>query len=242
MSNHENSTKRHHSKEEVIQINKKRKNMRQAANTFFVLSFVVLLVYVVHRFMPFMKSISFYHRINVSSITYMILRIVMILMPFVFFFPSSVYKQFIHKTTLISYVYGLASFLFFFGMVADVFSYNLLGGYVDDGSDPILLKLFWNVTDKSGVFLCLGMGICYLLMSKKITGHKKTVVLIHIATFILYCIIPLIMTVLNGTIGTEDWYMWFGKNIYFFISNLLMLVAFFISASSRWVWGTVVWG
>lgn len=242
MNRSENATKHHHTKEEVIKINRRRKNMRTAANVFFILAFVVLLVYIVHRFMPFMKSISFYHRINVSSITYMILRVMMILMPLAFFLPSSIYKQFIHKTTLISYIYGLASFLFFFGMIADVFSYNLLGGYVDDGSDPILLKLFWNVTDKSGVFLCLAMGICYLLMSKKITGHKKTVVWIHVATFVVYCIVPVVMSVVTGSTNDESWGTWFGKNIYFFISNFLMLIGFLISASSRWVWGTVIWG
>ncbi len=241
-SDRHSSREHHKSKEEVIKINKARKNMRNAALAMFWIAVATMALYLVIKFFPFLKSVSFYRKINVSSITYILLRIVQCLIPVLFVLPHDWYKQYISKMTLISYLYSVGSFLFLFGMVADVFSYNLLGGYVDDGSDPILLKLLWNVTDKSGVLYCLITGILYLLMSKKIAGHKKDVVILQVLIFASICLIPLIASFINGSVLSESWYLWFGKNIYIFIANLLMLAGFSLSATSRWVWGTVVWG
>ena len=241
-SNRHSSRGHHKSKEEVIKINKSRKNMRTVALAMFWLAVLSMIFYIVIKFFPFLKSISFYKKINVSSITYILIRVAQILIPIVFVLPCDWYKQYIGKITLISYLYSIASFFLFFGMVADVFSYNLLGGYVDDGSNPILLKLLWNVTDKSGVVYCLIAGILYLLMSKKIAGHKKDVVIIQALTFVSICILPLLASIISGNILTDSWYLWFGKNIYIFISNLFMLIGFILSSTSRWVWGTVIWG
>ena len=233
--------RRHKTKEEVIKINESKMRMKNIAVTMLWLAIVVFLVYAVHRFFPFLKSISFYHKINVSSITYILLRIFSFLIPLGLVFPSEWYSRYISKVHLVSNFYSIVSFFYFFGMVADVFSYNLLGGYVDDGSDPILMKLLWNVTDKSGVIYCFLMGLLNLIMSKKFEGHKKDVVILQAMIFTVYCIVPIAASVISGEVFSKDWYTWFGKNIYIYIYNLLILLGYAVSATSRQVWGKVIY-
>ena len=236
------SDRRHRkTREEVIRNNEATMRKVNIAITMIWMAVAVFVVYAVHRFFPFLKSISFYHKINVSSITYILLRIFSFLIPLGLVFPSEWYSRYIRKTRLISDFYSIVSFLYFFGMVADVFSYNLLGGYVDDGSDPILMKLLWNVTDKSGVVYCFLMGLLNLMMSKKLEGHKKDVVILQALIFTVYCIVPIVASVISGEIFSEAWYTWFGKNIYIFIYNLFLLLGYAISATARYIWGRVIY-
>ena len=101
-SNRHSSRGHHKSKEEVIKINKSRKNMRTMALSMFWLAVLSMIFYIVIKFFPFLKSVSFYKKINVSSITYIVLRVVQILIPIIFVLPCDWYKQYIKKITLIS--------------------------------------------------------------------------------------------------------------------------------------------
>ena len=204
----------------------------------FAAAVLVMIPYIAHKFLPFIKSISFYHKINISSICYLALRVCLMAIPFVLAVPAVFYKEYIEKAAIISKLLSLTSFFFFTGMVADILTYNVLGGYVDDGSDPIMLKLLWNNTGLAGVGFCFIEGVIYLILSKKVKGHKKDIVILFALAFVLGAVMPLAYMMRTGTLGGSGWSVWFSKNIYFFISQGLTLIGLIIAGTSRWLWSS----
>lgn len=163
------------------------------------------------------------------------------LLPVVLFVPSLAYNDYMDKPKMIAKILSLVSFFYYAGMVADIITYNVVGGYVDDGSDPILLKLLWNNIGMMGILFCFIQGTLYLILSKMLRGHKKTVVIMFAVTFIVGAVMPLAYDLYRGVIFTESWYTWFYKNIYFYISQAILLIALIIAASSRWLWSSAFW-
>lgn len=215
--------------------------VRIAILCIFVCSVLVYVPYVAHKFLPFLRSVSYYHKINVSSICYIALRICLMALPIILALPGLLYKEYMEKPKLIGKCLGLISFFYFTGMVADIVTYNVIGGYVDDGSDPIMLKLLWNNTDTVGIFFCGVQGALYLILSKMLRGHKKNIVIMFFITFAAGALMPFAYAWYTHTIFSQAWYVWFYKNIYFYISQAITFIGLLLSATSRWLWSSAFW-
>lgn len=238
-----NSSHHHHKQTDPAQ-ERKRFYSRLAAMIFFALAVVMLIPYIVTEFIPFIRAVTSqqHQKVNVSTICYIALRISMMLIPIAIAFPGMFYKEFVDKLSLVGKILGITSFLFFAGMVADVFAYNALGGYVDIGEDPIMLKMLWGETSLVSVAFCFVQGVLYLLLSKKLRDHKKNVVILFTLAFVLYIAMPIVRMLISGTeFFTPAWNVWFFKNIWFSLSNLFLLIGLIIASTSRWLWATVFW-
>lgn len=215
-----------------------------AALCMFALSLLVMVFYTAHKFIPFVRSVLYYHKLNTSTLSYIALRLLMVALPAALLFPSKFYyrkENRFDKPKLLSIILNLTALFYFIGMVADIVTYNVLGGYVDDGTDPIMLKLLWNNTGLRAVGFCMVQGIMYLIISKKIRTHKKTVFWLLFTTFALSAVMPIAENYFSNNMFSPAWYTWFYKNIYFYVSELLMLVGFGISMSKRSVWSRAIW-
>ncbi len=243
MDNHSHHSSHSHSSHSHSSAQKQqsRKIMRICILGIFFLSILVMIPYIAHKLFPFITSILAYHKINVSSICYTLLRFCMLLLPLFLIAPAFLYREHIEKPNLIGKLLSVTSFLFFFGMIADIFSYNILNNYVDTGDDPIMLKLLWNNIDLPGVIFCFIQGALYLILSKSLRGHKKNIVILFAVTFLAGIIMPISYMAIKGTLFTGYWDTWFSKNIYFYISQLLMLIGLILAASSRYMWSLIFW-
>lgn len=215
--------------------------VRIAILCIFALAVLIFIPYIAHKFLPFLRSVSYHHKFNVSSICYILLRICLIALPIILALPGLLYSEFMDKPKLIGKCLGLISFFYFTGMVADIMTYNIIGGYVDDGSDPIMLKLLWNNAGTAGIFFCGVQGVLYLILSKMLRGHKKNIVIMFFITFAAGALMPFAYALYTHTMFTESWYVWFYKNIYFYASQAVTLVGLLLSASSRYQWSYAFW-
>lgn len=232
----------HHSHEHTASEKKDpRFYIRIAILCIFALAVLVYIPYIAHKFLPFIRSVSYYHKFNVSSICYILLRICLMTLPIILALPGLLYSEYMDKPKLIGKCLGLISFFYFTGMIADIVTYNVIGGYVDDGSDPIMLKLLWNSADTVGITFCGVQGALYLILSKMLRGHKKNIVIMFFITFAASILMPLAYGWLNHTMFTSTWYVWFYKNIYFYISQAVTLIGLLLSASSRYLWSSAFW-
>lgn len=229
----------HHRDPEKI---KKDKKIKFFALLMMVFSMIVLVPYLALEFFPFTTSIYAHSKVNISTMCYMALRIMLVLMPVAVVLPSRAYKNMTDKINLLGKMLTITSFFFFCGMVADIMSYNIFGGYIDTGRDPIMIKMLCGYVGAGGVFYCFVQGVFYLLLSKKIKGHKKDVVLLLAGAYITYILIPiLLMLIVKVPFFTKDWYTWFNKNVYLWISNAFFLIGLLIATKSRYVWSEIVW-
>lgn len=218
----------------------KDKKIKSRALLFLILGLVVLVPYLALEFFPFITSIYAHRKINISTMSYTALRLLLVLTPLVIVLPSKVYR--IEKVKLLGKFFAFVSFLYFCGMVADILSYNIFGGYVDTGDDPIMVKMLCGHIGVGGIIFCFVQAAFYLLLSKNIKGHKKDVVLLFAGTYITYFALPLLMMLITGVpFFTKEWYVWLGKNAYLWVSNVFVLVGLAIATGSRRVWSEIIW-
>ena len=232
----------HHHNHRDPEKEKKEKKLKYFATMFFVLGVVALIPYLASELLPFITSIQAHNKINISTICYTLLRTMLVATPVVITLPSKVYKTTIDKINLLGKVFAFVSFFFFCGMVADIMSYNIFGGYVDMGGDPIMIKMLCGYVGMGAIAFCFVQGVFYLLLSKKIKGHKKDVVLLFAGAYVTYLVLPFVLMAINDVpMFTKDWYTWFGKNVYLWLSNLFMLTGLIIATGSRRVWSELIW-
>ncbi|MBS7297898.1 MAG: hypothetical protein KIG65_02315 [Eubacteriales bacterium] len=221
---------------------KREKKIKYCSMTFLILAIIMLIPYLAMEFFPFITSIQAHKKINLSTMCYTFLRITLVLMPIVIAAPSKMYMQFIEKIKLIGKLLSLTSFFFFCGLVADIMSYNIFGGYIDVGEDPIMIKMLYGQVGITGIVLCFIEGVLYLLLSKIIKQHKKDVVILFAVTYAVNLIAPFVCLIINDVpFFTKDWYTWFNKNIFIWITNLLTVIGLAIATKSRRVWSEIVW-
>ena len=229
----------HHRDPEKV---KQEKTIKFFALLMIVFSILALVPYLALEFFPFTTSIYAHSKVNIATMCYTALRIMLVLIPIAVVLPSRAYKTLIDKINLLSKMFSLTSFFFFGGMVADIMSYNIFGGYIDTGKDPIMIKMLSGYVGAGGVFYCFVQGVFYLLLSKKIKGHKKDVVMLFAGAYITYILIPiLLMLIVKVPFFTKDWYTWFNKNVYLWLSNAFLLIGLLISTKSRRVWSEIIW-
>lgn len=230
------STHHHHSgKKQLPQY------MRILLMGVFLLAFFAFIPYLPHKFVPFLRSIAANHKINVSTISYTALRIALMIVPLVFAVPGFIYREYIEKPKLISRWLNIVSFLYFVGMVADIITYNVIGSYVDDGSDPIMLKLLWNNAGTMAILFCMIQGVLYLIMSKMMSGHKKPIVMLYAMIVASNIAMPLLYDVLRHALFNRSWNVWYAKNVYFFISQIITLAGLIFAGTSRKRWSAAIW-
>lgn len=232
-TSHHHSHGHHRSKSQRI--------LRYVILALFVLSVLVMIPYVAHKLLPFIRSVLLHKKVNISSLCYIALRFALVLFPLVLALPGVFYSDFIKKQNLIAKFMNVISFLYFASTVADIFSYNILADYVDTGTDPIMLKLLWNDISLVGVAFSLIEGVLWLITSHTITGHKKTVKYMFLLTLGFGIVAPYLFALATHTMGDAAWSVWFSKNIYFHVSQIIMLIGLFIAASSRWLWSSAFW-
>lgn len=221
---------------------KREKRIRCCSMMFLILAIIILIPYLAIEFFPFITSIQAHHKINFSTMCYTFLRATFVLMPIVIVLPSKPYKDFIEKISLIEKMLALTSFFFFTGLVADIMSYNIFGGYIDVGEDPVMIKMLYGHIGITGIVMCFIEGFLYLLLSKKVKQHKKDVVILFATAYAVYLIAPFICQLINNVpFYTKDWYTWFNKNIYIWISNIFTVVGLAIATKSRRVWSEILW-
>lgn len=232
----------HHHYHENPEKKKRERRLKGFVYTFFILALLLLIPYLATEFLPFITSIRVHNKVNFSTMCYVFLRIILVLIPIALAMPSKPYRAHIEKINLLSKMFSLASFFFFCGLVADIMTYNIFGDYVDVGSDPIMIKMLFGCTDISGVAFCFIQGVLYLILSKKIKEHKKGVVIITALAYITYLVMPFTgMIIKNTTFFTRDWYTWFNKNVYLWAANLFVLAGLTTAAQSRRVWSEIIW-
>ncbi|MEE0944343.1 MAG: hypothetical protein UIM24_02680 [Clostridia bacterium] len=232
----------HHHNHRDPEKDKKEKKLKLYALIFFGLGIVALIPYLALELFPFVTSIQAHHKINISTVCYTLLRLMLVVIPVVIILPSRVYRSKIEKTNLLGKVFALVSFFFFFGMVADIMSYNIFGGYADFGNDPVMIKMLCGYIGIGGIVFCFLQGVFYLLLSKKINGHKKDVVLLFAIAYLTYLVLPFVLMSINDIqLFTKDWYTWFGKNVFLWLSNMFVLVGLIIATGSRRMWGQLIW-
>ncbi|MBQ7793448.1 MAG: hypothetical protein IJ366_02905 [Clostridia bacterium] len=238
MAEHHHHHHHHHS----IEKERKNKKIKRIVRVLFVVALVMLIPYLAIEFFPFVRSIFAHNKINMSTVCYTFLRIALLGIPIIITMPSKPYKKWIEKTDLLSKWFAVTSFLFFTGLVADIMSYNIFGGYEDLGEDPVMLKMLWGNIGINGLVFCFVQGLGYLFLWKKIKSHKKDVVLLFAATYALYLIMPFaFMIITHIPFGTDAWHIWFDKNIWFYISNVFFLAGLIVCATTRRAWSEIIW-
>ncbi len=216
--------------------------LKRWARILLIVSIVALIPYLASQLLPFMRSIEAHRKINLSSACYTVLRVMLVAMPIAVALPSKLYREYVEKVKLLSKILTVISFLFFAGMVADIMTYNVLGGYEDIGDDPIMIKMLWGGIGLEGIVFCFIQGVFYLLLSKNIKGHKKDVVLLLAGAYTAYILLPFAHMLIKGTeFFTEQWYVWFFKNVYLWISNAFLLAGLVVATRSRRVWSELIW-
>ncbi|MBQ8636507.1 MAG: hypothetical protein IJ423_00740 [Clostridia bacterium] len=221
---------------------KEDKKIKSRALLFLILGLIALVPYLSLELFPFITSIYAHHKINISTMCYTALRLLLVITPVAITLPSKVYKTKIEKVNLLGKLFAVVSFFFFCGMVADIMSYNIFGGYVDTGKDPIMMKMLLGHIGVGGIIFCFVQGVFYLLLSKKIKGHKRDIVLLFAGTYITYFALPLLMMLITDVpFFTKEWYVWLGKNAYLWVSNVFVLVGLIIASSSRRLWSEIIW-
>lgn len=232
----------HHHYHRSVEQKKKDKKIKSYALFFIILGLVALIPYLALEFFPFITSIQAHHKVNITTMCYTALRLLLVLIPVAIVLPSKVYRIGIEKVRLLGNLFALISLFFFCGMVADILSYNIFAGYVDTGEDPIMIKMLLGYTGVEGILFCFVQGAFYLLLSKKIKGHKKDIVLLLAGAYITYFALPLLMMLIKDVpFFTKEWYIWLGKNAYLWVSNVFVLVGLVIATSSRRVWSEIIW-
>lgn len=235
---HHRSHRHHHSLKHETKL---QRTLRYTILVLFCLAVAVMIPYFAHKFCPFIKSVMVHRKVNISSICYIALRFLLMIFPLSLALPALIYNDYIQKPNLIAKLMNLVAFFFFASTVADIFSYNVLSNYVDDGSDPIMLKLLWNDISLVAVAFSLIEGTLWLITSRLLTGHKKHVKYMFLLTIGFGIIAPYAYMYMTHQLFTPAYHVWFSKNIYFQISQLLTLIGLFIAASSRWLWSSAFW-
>ncbi len=208
------------------------------------LAVILWIPYLAIEFIPFIRSAMEYEKINLSTMSYSALRVMLVLVPIIMIVPEKLYFKVMNlkKIKLLSRWFIGIAFFFFTGVVVDIMSYNVFGGYQDFGEDPIYIKMLWGSVSLWGITFCVLQCICYLVLWRKINGHKKQAVIAFAVTYALYMILPILSGVLTGADFTVNpWNIWLSKNIWFFLTNALVLAGLIVSAQSRRVWSSLIW-
>ena len=231
----------HHHHEKVF--GKSTSEMKKIVRCLFYAACLVSASWLVLQMFPFIKSVLYYNKINASSIIYLLLSFAMMVFPVAFVIPSKLYKDYISKLQLLKSVSFAISILFFASALVDIMVYNILSGYIDEGQNPIVVKLLWNNVSYPGIIFCLVEGYFYLKVSTLIKGHKNDVFKVYLMAVVLYLLMPLVFQAFTarGAFFTPAWNKWFIRNLYFYINQLITLFAIYIASRSRHLWAACVW-
>lgn len=200
-------------------------------------------VWLVLQMFPFIKSMLYYHQINAASILYLLLGFALMVLPATVIIPTKLYKDYISKLQLIKSVFMAISILFFASAIVDILVYNILGGYVDEGESPIVIKLLWNNVSYPGIIFSLVEGYLYLKVASLIKGHKADVCKVYFTAIIFYILAPLVFQAftVRDTFFTPNWNKWFLRNLYFYLNQILTWFMIFVASRSRHLWASCIW-
>ncbi len=236
--------KHHHHHHRSIEEQRREKALKIFARILFMAAVLTFVPYLAIEFFPFLKSVYVHHKINMTTMSYILLRIALMGIPMIVAAPEKLYQELISlkKIDLLSRWFAVTSFLFFTGLVVDIMSYNIFGGYEDLGDDPIMIKMLWGDIGLNGLIFCFLQGTGYFILWKKIKKHKKTVVITFAVTYALYMLCPIIYGIFeNDLLYSQGRQTWFFKNIWFFISNALLVSGIAVAALKRRIWGELIW-
>lgn len=223
---------------------KKEKILKNTARLLLISAVLVLIPYLVIELYPFLKLIYVNRQINMTTICYTLLRGALLGIPILVVTPESFYKKYVpfSKIDLLSKWFALTSLLYFTGLVADIISYNVFGGYEDLGNDPVLIKMLWGNIGINGLLFCALQCAGYLVLWKIIKKHKKDVVIAFATVYALYLLCPIIHGfVTYDLLASQGRQEWLDKNIWFFISNALLVTGIAVAAKKRSIWSELIW-
>ncbi len=209
-----------------------------------IIAVLIWIPYLTVQFIPFLRSCFAHNKINLTTMCYSALRVLLMLVPIVIITPEKFYTEYIslRKIKILSKLFGCLAFLFFMCLVVDIISYNVFGTYEDKGLDPIALKMLWGNLGINGMVFCTIQSIYYLILWKKINGHKKDIVTSFAVVYALYMLLPIATgLILRVDFTAGAWSVWFDKNIWFFISNAFLLAGLVVAAQSRRAWSRLLW-
>jgi len=223
-------------------------NMKKAViDICMVISVFFALYYFTTTHFDFMVSLFHYRMFNLSAISYTIIRFVQLLIPIFFLVPR--FK--LSKVRTLKKLFYLMGILYVTGSswIVNFIIDNPITMLGDLNATHEYLQahalnfgyLIWDAYDLFGILFSLIQAALYFVLGYYIDKRRRRPLKIYWATLICSIVLPYLYVYVISGIGAFS-SMWLQKNIVLFASGLFSAVGLTVAATSRGMWGEVIWG
>ncbi len=202
-------------------------------------------LYVKYVFFDFILSLIYFLKINVPSIAYTVLRITAILCPLILVTPFSREINRVLKFRVMYFIMGICYLLgntwVIYFLIKNPFSalFDINQLILVQRSDALVLNyLVWNCITVWSLLFSTVQGILYLILSKKIAGHRKEVLILNGIIIAISIFLPIVYSLFDPTLSYIDWIR---KDIFVLLSQLFVFLALILAATDRIDWGNFLW-
>ena len=213
-----------------------------------VFAILLSIYYLATTHVEFMISLFHFQMINVSAISYTLMRSLYLLLPLLLLVPQS--RHGIPKIKKLKWVFYLFGIFYILGTtwaihylidnpISSFADFDFTHDYLQSNA-LVFDYLVWDTYDLWGVLFSFIQATVYFLIGHYISKSKTKTVILFWISLILSILLPFIYVyLLSGRDAFTS--MWLQKNVVLFASGLLTASALTIARNSSGLWGDVVW-
>ncbi len=216
------------------------------------------ILYTRYVFFDFILSLTYYLKLNIPSIAYALLRIMVILCPLILLTPTARRIKRVTKLRVIYFIIGVCyllgnTWIFYFlasNPVSSLLDINRL--ITEQYNNGLVLNyLVWNCYTLWGILFSTVQGVLYIILSKKIAEHRKPALKLNGLILLLAICIPFLYSLLDPALNNMDpgirqqiyitSTMWIRKDIFILLSQIFIYLTLLLAGSSRHDWNDFLW-
>lgn len=213
-----------------------------------VFAILLSIYYLATTHVEFMISYFHFRLLNVSAISYTLMRCLYLMLPLLLLVPNN--RHGLPKIKRLKYLFYAFSILYLLGStwLIHYLADNPISSFADfeytysylQGNALVFDYLVWDVYDPWGVLFSFVQAIIYFLLGHYISKSKTKTVILFWISLALSVLLPFLYIYL---ISSREFFtsMWLQKNVVLFASGLLIATGLTIARSSSGLWGDVVW-